>query len=64
VAKFSRRCTLGVLEKYGALCIGSVGEAPKEGAAAAAASDASADEDEFQFGEMIPFGDPSWYVTS
>jgi hypothetical protein len=26
----------------------------------AAASD---DDDEFQFGEMIPFGDPSWYVT-
>ncbi|KAF9434229.1 hypothetical protein BGZ76_008354 [Entomortierella beljakovae] len=47
-----------VLGKYGALCIGAVGEPPQEGAAPV---EASVDDDEFQFGEMIPFGDPSWY---
>ncbi|KAF9585682.1 hypothetical protein BGW38_001235 [Lunasporangiospora selenospora] len=50
----------GVLEKHGALCIGVIGEPPKEGAAESAAEAASED-DERQFGEMIPFGDPSWY---
>jgi hypothetical protein len=51
----------GVLEKYGALCIGVVGEAPQAGEAASAGSPAAAaDDDEMQFGEMIPFGDPSW----
>ncbi|KAF9296345.1 hypothetical protein BGZ74_010381, partial [Mortierella antarctica] len=49
----------GVLEKYGALCIGSVGEPPKEGTPVAAA--VSADDDDRTFGDMIPFGDPSWY---
>ncbi|KAF9136238.1 hypothetical protein BGW39_003683 [Mortierella sp. 14UC] len=52
----------GVLEKYGALCIGVIGEAPKVGGAAPAADAAPVDEDdELQFGEMVPFGDPSWY---
>ena len=49
---------IGVLEKYGALCVGSIGEPPKAGAAAEPA--VSAEDDEFQFGDMIPFGDPSW----
>ncbi|KAF9436573.1 hypothetical protein BGZ76_003587 [Entomortierella beljakovae] len=49
----------GVLEKYGSLCIGSVGEPPVDLPAAQPA--VSDDDDEFQFGEMIPFGDPSWY---
>ncbi|KAF9401248.1 hypothetical protein BGX21_002269 [Mortierella sp. AD011] len=48
----------GVLEKYGALCIGNLGEPPKE---APAAQSAPTDDDEFQFGDMVPFGDPSWY---
>jgi len=53
-----------VLEKYGALCIGAIGEAPKEGGAAPAAASAVADDDdEMQFGDMVPFGDPSWYVS-
>ncbi|KAG0005759.1 hypothetical protein BGZ80_005888 [Entomortierella chlamydospora] len=50
----------GVLEKYGALCIGVVGEPPKAGAEAPAEAPVD-DDDEMQFGEMIPFGDPSWY---
>ncbi|KAF9341555.1 hypothetical protein BGZ91_006633 [Linnemannia elongata] len=51
----------GVLEKYGALCIGVIGEAPKEGGAAPTAAAPVDDDDELQFGEMVPFGDPSWY---
>lgn len=50
----------GVLEKYGALCIGVIGEAPKEGGAAPTAAAPVDDDDELQFGEMVPFGDPSW----
>ena len=53
--------TIGVLEKYGALCIGSVGEPPKAGTEETSA--VSVEDDEFQFGEMIPYGDPSWYIT-
>ena len=53
----------GVLEKYGALCIGVVGEEPQAGASAPAAAASSNDDDDMQFGEMIPFGDPSWYVV-
>ncbi|KAF9927815.1 hypothetical protein FBU30_002860 [Linnemannia zychae] len=49
----------GVLEKYGALCIGTVGEPPKAGAEQAPTE--NVEDDEFQFGEMIPYGDPSWY---
>ncbi|KAG0030499.1 hypothetical protein BGZ82_007406 [Podila clonocystis] len=49
----------GVLEKYGALCIGVIGEAPKDGPPSAAA--AAIEDDDRTFGEMIPFGDPSWY---
>ncbi|KAF9430584.1 hypothetical protein BGZ94_005918 [Podila epigama] len=49
----------GVLEKYGALCIGSIGEPPKEDAAAA--DTPSSDDDDRTFGDMVPFGDPSWY---
>ncbi|KAG0054774.1 hypothetical protein BGZ83_010450 [Gryganskiella cystojenkinii] len=51
----------GVLEKYGALCIGVIDGAPQSGEAAPAATSSTADDDEMQFGEMIPFGDPSWY---
>ncbi|ORZ02043.1 acyl-CoA dehydrogenase/oxidase [Lobosporangium transversale] len=52
----------GVLEKYGALCIGVIGEPPKDGAVEPSGeSHANVEDDEFQFGEMIPFGDPSWY---
>ncbi|KAF9426462.1 hypothetical protein BGZ94_006489 [Podila epigama] len=50
----------GVLEKYGALCIGVIGEPPKDGPAPAA-TESSEYDDEKTFGEMIPFGDPSWY---
>ncbi|KAG0307865.1 hypothetical protein BGZ98_009582, partial [Dissophora globulifera] len=42
----------GVLEKYGALCIGNFGEPPKAGAVEAASADASEEDDEMQFGEM------------
>ncbi|KAF9959311.1 hypothetical protein BGZ72_009888 [Mortierella alpina] len=52
----------GVLEKYGDLCIGVIGEPPKDNAPAAAAENTtSAEDDELQFGDMVPFGDPSWY---
>lgn len=51
-----------MLEKYGALCIGSVGEPPKEGASASSAAAATVDDDDRTFGDMVPFGDPSWYV--
>ncbi|KAF9143826.1 hypothetical protein BGX30_014671 [Mortierella sp. GBA39] len=51
----------GVLEKYGALCIGSIGEPPKAGAEEDSSAAVSVEDDEFQFGEMIPYGDPSWY---
>lgn len=51
-------CDTGVLEKYGALCIGVIGEAPKDGPAPSAA--AVVDDDDRTFGDMIPFGDPSW----
>ncbi|KAF9955402.1 hypothetical protein BGZ65_003410 [Modicella reniformis] len=51
----------GVLEKYGALCIGVIGEAPKEAAPEAEQAADDDDDDEMQFGEMVPFGDPSWY---
>ncbi|KAG0253043.1 hypothetical protein DFQ27_007711 [Actinomortierella ambigua] len=49
----------GVLEKYAHFCIGSVGEPPKEVAAPSAT--AAIDDDGRIFGDMIPFGDPSWY---
>lgn len=49
-----------MLEKYGALCIGSVGEPPKESASVSAA--VADGDDERTFGDMVPFGDPSWYV--
>ncbi|KAG0210557.1 hypothetical protein BGX28_009193 [Mortierella sp. GBA30] len=54
----------GVLEKYGALCIGIIGEPPKGGAIVAtteSAQSTATDDDELQFGDMVPFGDPSWY---
>lgn len=57
---FSVDLKTGVLEKYGALCIGSVGEPPKEGASVSAV--ACVDDDDRTFGDMVPFGDPSWYV--
>ncbi|KAF9898280.1 hypothetical protein BX616_004253 [Lobosporangium transversale] len=50
-----------VLKNYGALCIGVIGEPPKENVEAAPASTANDEDDEMQFGDMVPFGDPSWY---
>ncbi|KAG0222665.1 hypothetical protein BGX31_008966, partial [Mortierella sp. GBA43] len=54
----------GVLEKHGALCIGTIdGDSKEEGTESVPepAAVPAADDDEMRFGDMTPFGDPSWY---